>query len=602
MGGICGKNNESEENESYMRSNTQQIHLQNKKEFLEQYKSGKLDDSQRGLKMDSWGDSTSSYEDIRKVYFFDKKELGHGHFGSVRRAKLIIDPKKMYAVKTINKEKLTDDLYLLKRELEILRNCDHPNIAKFYESYQDNQFFHFVLEYCSGGDICDVLKKNSLPEQQVRKLMFQILSAVNHLHEKQICHRDIKPENFQFVSKENQYHIKLIDFGLSKNFTEAKKLKTVVGTPYYVAPDVFKGSYDERCDYWSCGAMMFVMLAGAVPFSGKNNKIIFNKINKCKYSFSQPIWNSISDGAKSLITRFQVVDPDKRLTCRDALQDKYFQEIDIEYTNLGKSYINEQIVDRLRYFRTTSRFQKEVIKIMVNLNDHLPEIQHLRHVFFYLDYLNNGVITQQELNSFFKESCKEENISDHELAEIVESLHLRQKGVISYTEFIAATIERKFFFEDNNLQIAFKRFDVDDTGFITTRNIKECFARFGYQISNDDIKGIIGDFDIKHDGKISLEEFVMMMKSEGTDKRIRNVDNQLSGNFSPMCESQHNIQKQSSNFGNGNDQFMDNDQPYDPMNPEEIEKEFAKRKHLAEINKEDAIRMDSDDKAFQNVD
>ena len=213
----------------------------------------------------------------------------------------------MYAVKSINKEKLNGDLYLLKRELEILRSCDHPNIAKFYESYQDNTFFHFVIEYCSGGDlVTHIVKKKYLLEKDCKRLMFQILCAVNHLHDKKICHRDLKPDNFLFSNKDEISDIKLIDFGLSKSFGETKHLKTVVGTPFYVAPDVFKGNYDEKCDYWSCGAMLYTMLCGTTPFQARTNKLIFSKINKCKYSFYHPIWSKISDEAKDLIKRFLV--------------------------------------------------------------------------------------------------------------------------------------------------------------------------------------------------------------------------------------------------------------------------------------------------------
>jgi len=177
--------------------------------------------------------------------------------------------------------------------------------------------------------------------------------------------------------------VKLIDFGLSRNFGEGKKLKTVVGTPFYVAPDVFKGAYDERCDYWSAGAMLYVMLAGEPPFAGKDNKEIFKKINKCKYSFSKPIWNDITNEAKNMIKKFLVLDPDKRLTARDALSDELFHPIEKQYLETGKSLISQKLIERLRNFRTTSRFQKEVIKIMVNINDDVPEVRDLRYVFFF---------------------------------------------------------------------------------------------------------------------------------------------------------------------------------------------------------------------------
>lgn len=119
-----------------------------------------------------WAQSTSS-EDIRNIYIFDKKEIGRGHFGSVRRAKLITDPRRNYAVKTIPKKMLKQDINMLKRELEILKTVDHPYIARFYECYIDHNFIHFVLEYCSGDVLLDkIIAMGKIPEHLVKRIIF----------------------------------------------------------------------------------------------------------------------------------------------------------------------------------------------------------------------------------------------------------------------------------------------------------------------------------------------------------------------------------------------------------------------------------------------
>ena len=529
MGTLCGKNNSNEDNGDPNSKDMLQVHFRTKKEQYNSYLQKDLNVSGIDVSTINSNEISSSLTDIRKVYLFDKKELGHGHFGSVRRAKLVLDPKKMYAVKTINKEKLGADLYLLKRELEILRGCDHPNIAKFYESYSDDKFFHFVLECCSGGDlVTKIMNVGHIEEKVAKRIMYQILLSVNSLHSKGIVHRDIKPDNFLFADKEHQ-EIKQIDFGLSRNIGSTEKQKTVVGTPFYVAPDVMKGNYDIRCDYWSCGVMLYVMLCGEPPFYGKNNTEIFKKINKCKYSFSKPVWSNVSDQAKSLIKKFLVTDPDKRLSCKNALTDPWFNPIEKEYLEIGRDMISTKLLDRLRNFRTTSRFQKEVIKLMVNINDDLPAVKDQRYVFSFLDYLNNGVITKLELKTFFSEV--NEPITDEELDTIIESQFLRSSGMISYTEFIAATLERSFFYEDKYLKMAFMHFDVDNTGSISKTNVKECFDRFGYQLDEEEVAEMIADFDIKNDGEISYEEFLMMMKSEGIDKRVHNMDSKKTNNI-----------------------------------------------------------------------
>lgn len=161
---------------------------------------------------------------------------------------------------------------MLKGELEILRNSDHPFIVKFFECYEDPKFIHFVVEYCSGGDLISrIIERKFLSEAAVKRIIFQALLALNYLHERNICHRDVKPDNFMFVTEEEHSDIKLIDFGLSHDFSDKKALKSILGTAYYVSPEVFTGNYDYRCDFWSLGVMMYVMLCGTPPFMGKNN-------------------------------------------------------------------------------------------------------------------------------------------------------------------------------------------------------------------------------------------------------------------------------------------------------------------------------------------
>lgn len=491
------------------------IHLQTKREFRERIMKEKESGIYQRIGVESiWGHG-SAMENIYDVYNIEPKEIGKGHFGKVRLGKLKEYNQKAYAIKSIAKEHLKNDLHLLVRELEVLRDIDHPNIAAFYECYQDSKEYHFVLEYCKGKVLVDeIVEQGKLPEEKVKKVMFQILLAVNHLHEKGICHRDLKPDNFIYHDKEKDSDIKMIDFGLSKNF-KTGRLTTLVGTPYYVAPDLFLDSYDERCDYWSVGVMMYVMLSGEPPFYAENDKGIFKKILSCNYSFKNPIWSKVSDQAKNLISLFLQKDPSKRLSIHDGLEDDWFHKINVERNNLGHSLISKELLRRLRRFRTTNNLQKEVIRLMVSIFNDSPEVSQLQNVFFYLDYLNNGTISWRELQTFLREIG--EKTSDQEAKEIVESLHLRQSGVITYSEFIATTINKEFFTDVDHLNQAFKRFDIDKTLSITPLNIKKCFARFGFDLDEEHIAGYIKDFDIHKSGDISREEFFTMMRSIGKD-------------------------------------------------------------------------------------
>lgn len=234
-----------------------------------------------------------STADIRTVYKFEKL-LGGGHFGTVRLAHRISDPHvARYAVKSILKENIKKDVKLLEEELAILSEVDHPNIIKFHETYIDYRYVHIVMELSEGGELFEkIVEMHKFTEAQAADLMKKVLSAVKHLHEHGICHRDLKPENFIFSDKSEDAEIKLIDFGLSKRFgpnaandhaglgtvSMEDKMHTIVGTPYYVAPEVLMGNYDFSCDVWSLGVILFIMLCGYPPFEGDNNKEIFKRV------------------------------------------------------------------------------------------------------------------------------------------------------------------------------------------------------------------------------------------------------------------------------------------------------------------------------------
>lgn len=228
-------------------------------------------------------EETYSTTDIRTVYKFEKL-IGGGHFGTVRIAHPISDPNKSYAVKSLLRESIRKEVKLLESELQILKTLDHPNIIKFYETYVDYRYVHIVMELCTGGELFDrIVEAQKFNEAKAATLFNKILSAVKHLHDHGICHRDLKPENFLFLDKSEDAEIKIIDFGLSKKFDHAEmmsEMKTIVGTPFYVAPEVLSGNYNKQCDVWSLGIILYILLCGYPPFDGDNNKEIFRAIMK----------------------------------------------------------------------------------------------------------------------------------------------------------------------------------------------------------------------------------------------------------------------------------------------------------------------------------
>jgi calcium-dependent protein kinase len=269
-----------------------------------------------------------STNDIRTVYKF-VDVIGGGHFGTVRRVHPKSDPEVTYAVKSILRADIAKDIKLLEEELFILRKIDHPNIVKFHQAFIDYRYVHIVMEFCTGGELFDrIVSAHKFTEKHACEIMEQMLSAVKHLHEHGIVHRDLKPENFLMADKSEGAGVKLIDFGLSKRFSnkdQLEKMKTVVGTPYYVAPEVLKGSYDKRCDVWSLGVILFVFLCGYPPFEGDNNKEIFKNVLKQELTFDPADWTTVSKEAKDLVSKMLEKDPEKRISAEECSKHMWFK-------------------------------------------------------------------------------------------------------------------------------------------------------------------------------------------------------------------------------------------------------------------------------------
>ena len=141
-----------------------------------------------------------------------------------------------------------------------------------------------------------------------------MLSAINYCHIRKIVHRDLKPENLLLDKDEDNPKIKIIDFGTSQLFDPEKKMSQKFGTPYYIAPEVLKKSYNEKCDLWSCGVILYILLCGYPPFNGANDKQIIEAVLKGKYTLDEPEWDDVCEDAKDLVRRLLTYDPDKRIT------------------------------------------------------------------------------------------------------------------------------------------------------------------------------------------------------------------------------------------------------------------------------------------------
>ena len=468
---------------------------------------------------------SSLQKDIRKIYKFKEKPLGGGNFGTVRKAYRKADDKnnrEYYAIKSIPKKNLTEkDFTNLIKEVSIISGLSHPNIIKFYETYHDEHFFHLVMELCEGKDsYVQIVKEEKCDEKKVVNLIAKVLLAIAHCHSRGITHRDLKPENILFENNSPDAEIKIIDFGLSRKYSKDVKLHSVLGTPYYVAPEVLKGSYDQKCDIWSIGAMTYLLLCGRPPFNGSTDKEIFDNILCSEVKFDLPIWNNISNNAKSFVKLCLEKNGIKRPSAIKALDHPWFTNV-LNATHRLQN-LNADILMNIKNFNIKQKFKQMIIKHLLT-SMKKGELKVYKNAFFAIDFFHNGCIEEPELKKAFK--LKNIEITDEEINLLFKILDQNLKGALDYTEFLMAGVNRAELFTTEKLTKVFNYFDINKSGFIENQDLYDCLLRNGKQCINtkdinffiyealkdmEDKKGYDKDSEIFT--KVNLDDFLKIFQ------------------------------------------------------------------------------------------
>jgi len=437
-------------------------------------------------------------EDITSMYTFEKR-LGVGKFGVVNQVCLNKDKNKKFAVKSIKIESIMSELKLIENELDILRQVDHPNIIKYYETYNDGEYLHIVTELCNGGELFErIAHKGKFTESEAAKIMEKILTAISFLHNLGICHRDIKPENFTFSSSDPDAEIKIIDFGLSTKFISEKYMEDIVGTPFYVAPEVLEGVYTNACDIWSLGVVLYTMLNGKPPFTGTSSEVL-SKVAKAAVFFPEKSWHNVSTEAKDIILKMLERNTEKRWTAKQCLDHPWF----IKNGNTSLLEIDVKILKKLKNYKRQPRFKQEVLGIVRKFL-HPLVVKYYTNNFRAIDQNEDGYITVPDLVQTAKE--KDVIITENEAVELLKLLDFDKNGYCSVSDFVAAAVDKKFYSEEI-AKLAFDHFDVQRNGFITEMDLLRAFKRETKTYTDKEIEEIITEVDFDKDGKITFQEF-----------------------------------------------------------------------------------------------
>jgi len=459
--------------------------------------------------VDNTGKITDSYD-------IDKKKLGEGSYGTVSKCTNKFT-KKTRAMKQIGKKQMKDAS--LQQEIAIMKMMDHPNIIKLYESFEDQRNIYLVMELCTGGELFDrIIELGVFTEAQAAIVMQHIFRAMYYMHENKVCHRDLKPENFLFTSKEplEKCALKIIDFGLACVFKQGQMLTTKAGTPYYVAPQVLAGKYDQASDLWSCGVIMFVVLCGYPPFYGDNDAEVLSKVKLGSFTFNTADWKNVSEDAKDLIHKLLKMNPQHRYTAEQSLKHDW---IKLKAPNAQDVPLQSGLVDNLKGFRSGNKLKKAALQVIASqLSD--SQIKGLKDTFMALDADGDGQLTATELREGLAKAGFKEIPSD--LQAILEDVDADGSGVIDYTEFLAATLDKKQYHQEDVCWAAFRVFDRDGDGKISKEEIAHVLGDGDVKNAcNKDLAELMNDIDNNGDGEIDFDEFMAMMRGGGPPTELQ---------------------------------------------------------------------------------
>ena len=448
-------------------------------------------------------------------YVSDKK-LGEGSYGAVFRVKNkdtgIYRAMKKFFIQ--NKQDKSKEKELL-NEIEMLKKLDHPNIVKVFESYNTKEGYYIITEYCKGGELFDkIMSEAPFEESAAAYIMYQILSSVFYCHNLNIIHRDLKPENILIENEEKEtgyLNIKIIDFGTAKLFDKNKTEKSVIGSAYYIAPEVLNEKYNEKCDVWSCGVIMYILLSGAPPFNGDDNEII-GKIKVGKYDLKADPWPKVSSEAKDLIKQMLQMNVLSRISAQKAMSHKWFKKFKMRerFTNVGAEKL-KQICENIKKHKSENKLQQAAFAFLVHNSLHLPEVKDIVKVFKNIDTNGDGRITREELCVALSRIY---NVADteEEVEEIFKQVDNDNNGYIEYEELIRASINKELVLTEPNLNYSFKYFDTDRSEQINIQEIAAVLFKDVDKTHAEELtRKLMTEFDINSDYNISLTEFKEMM-------------------------------------------------------------------------------------------
>lgn len=532
-------------NKKFILTDTINININTNRNQMNKSMSYQFDESKSGNIKPSAFIKKKHFSNISKEYII-QEFIGKGAFGTVRKVTHILT-NQVRAMKTISRTiNFAKDESSFMKEVEILKNLDHPNIIKIYDFYYDNNNYYIINEFIKGGELFEIINSIGVfTEAFAALIMKQILKAVNYFHSKGIVHRDLKPENILFEKNNymddnnksklsNDFTIKIIDFGASSILKNNNILTEKTGTPYYIAPEVLNKKYDKRCDIWSCGVIMFILLNGEPPFAGSDENEIISNVKKGYINWdclsNKKLSKESIDLLKSMLNTNYQMRPSAELILMDPWFIKNAPNINVNQSSALK------ILDNLKAFQIKEKLIEASMNYLSNQFISKEEQSELTSIFQSLDLNNDGKLSYNEIVDGYNQiygynenkigsikTTKGESIANN----IFKTFRkIKDSDYITYQEFLIGSADKKNIITEKKLEAAFKIFDKNGDGSISSNEIKSVLCNKNTNKGDYYWNSIIKEVDLNGDGEISFEEFkILMMKVLNEKEKNMNVRN-----------------------------------------------------------------------------
>lgn len=380
---------------------------------------------------------------------------------------------------------------------------NHPNVAGLRAVYEDNEAVHLILDLCEGGQLFDeICAQGTISERDVAKYFRKMVEVVHHCHTLGIAHRDIKPENFLLSQSGPEGKVKAADFGLSQFFRPGKPFRSLVGSAYYVAPEVLNRDYGPKADVWSLGVCLYILLTGLTPFWGDTEEEVFGMVLNADVDFQAEPWPLLSRPAKDIVQKMLQRDPARRPSAQQLLQHQWLCQA------APDAPLPHVVIQRIRSFAAMTRVKRAAMLVAAqNLEEQgMPQMAALFDV---LDVDKTGSLNADEVRVGL--GRKGIAVTDDALNRLMEGANTdgSPRKTLTKGEFLAAALGHSKERRDEMVRNIFMMFDASGAGALSRDDLYNVLKKYG--ISKEDVADLMAGVDADGDGLLSLEEFSAWM-------------------------------------------------------------------------------------------